>query len=282
MNTWFMYNGPLSAGAHQWCRRSADCCRVNSLDSRAEGTCVDHFVDGDCCPVSQTAGASAPVDNSWIGGPRDDAVTSAGTLPQNIRFRGVVIDDVISRLQERPENKRQGALEKTLTDAIRARVPRYSLMQLMAAAAKRGLTISRVVAAAVHQAPEVRVNFRHLFHGEINRRGCAVGFHHAGSIGHHGRAGISSIIDPPNGQGVYRARVKIFNPATCSWVRKREPSTFFPAAWSRCEVINEIRGAYANVVYRRGPYFIGVSPGGMRIAGQQVGSRHIGTAFPEY
>ncbi len=107
-------------------------------------------------------------------------------------------------------------------------------------------------------------------------------FHHAGSIGHQGKARITSIIDAPNTHGVYRARVEVFNPATGTWVTKRAPSTFFPDAWSRTKVLDEIRGAFGNQTLTRGNYFEGLSPSGVRIGGYLDDVGNINTAFPIY
>jgi hypothetical protein len=130
--------------------------------------------------------------------------------------------------------------------------------------------------------PNTGVNVKHIFHGEINRRGRAVGFHHAGSLGHQGRARISSIVDPANAQGVYRARVEVFNSATGQWVTKGLPSTFFPNAWSRTKVLGEIRGAFGNQTLTRGNRFEGLSPSGVRIGGYLDNAGNINTAFPIY
>jgi hypothetical protein len=45
----------------------------------------------------------------------------------------------------------------------------------------------------------------HIFHGEINKIGKVVGFHHRVSIGHQGHARIVGITRAPNAQGVYEA-----------------------------------------------------------------------------
>ena len=125
-----------------------------------------------------------------------------------------------------------------------------------------------------------------MFRGEINSQGNAVGFHHEGSIGHVGHARVvPGSATPPNAYGVYRARVEVFNSATNTWVPKGPPSTFFPRAWSRGQVVSEIRGAFAtrNTVPGRPPnYWEGVSPSGVRIGGYTNAAGDINTAFPIY
>ena len=111
------------------------------------------------------------------------------------------------------------------------------------------------------------MNLRHIFHGEINQSGKAVGFHHRGSIGHQGRARIVRITKPPNVQGVYQAEVEIYDPNRGMWIIKETPSTFFPDSWSRAQVVAEIRGAFNNRMLTSGNYWEGISPGGVKIGG---------------
>ena len=70
----------------------------------------------------------------------------------------------------------------------------------------------------------------HIFHGEINTRGRAVGFHHEASIGHNGKAKVE-VTDPANSQGVYRGRVQVLDTNTGQWVSKTAESSFFPKSW---------------------------------------------------
>ncbi len=135
---------------------------------------------------------------------------------------------------------------------------------------------------AARRLPGPDINVGHIFHGEINRRGRAVGFHHSGSIGNQGRARISDIVDPPNAQRVYRANVEIFDEAANAWVAKGPASTFFPDDWSRAEVIREIRGAFGSQTLARENYFEGLSPSGVLIGGYLDSAGNINTAFPIY
>jgi hypothetical protein len=88
------------------------------------------------------------------------------------------------------------------------------------------------------------MNIRHIFHGEINASGMAVGFHHRGSIGYQRHARITRMTKSPNAQGVYEAEVEIYDPASGMWIHKHRPSTFFPDSWSRTQVLAEIRSAF--------------------------------------
>ena len=119
----------------------------------------------------------------------------------------------------------------------------------------------------VHNADYPAINLEHIFHGEINASGRAVGFHHEGSIGNFGKARITAITDAPNAQGVYRGSVEIFDKTRGTWVAKGPLSSFFPKSWSRSKVLEEIRGAYKNKHLIDGKRWEGISPSGVRIGG---------------
>jgi len=128
------------------------------------------------------------------------------------------------------------------------------------------------------------INTRHIFHGEFNHAGRATGFHHRGSVGHHGKARISKIYGHPNEQGVYKAKVELFDPSTGQWVPKGPVSTFFPDNWSRARVLREIRGAFQNQMSwpeAGSGQWRGISPSGMKIGGTLKGG-DIKTAYPFY
>ena len=127
-----------------------------------------------------------------------------------------------------------------------------------------------------------RINMEHIFHGEINRKGQATGFHHEGSIGHSGKARIIQVMQGPNLKGVYIGKVEIFNTKTATWVQKSVPSTFYPKTWSRSKVISEIKSAYKNGCII-GNKFSGVSNSGVIIEGyvNQKGY-DINTAYPKH
>ncbi|MCT8342710.1 DUF637 domain-containing protein [Photorhabdus kleinii] len=138
----------------------------------------------------------------------------------------------------------------------------------------------------IHQAHDEigilsKVNVEHVFHGEINRKGKAVGFHHEASIGHQGKARITEITDLSNAQGVYRGKVEVFNSQTGQWVSKDPKSTFFPQSWNRQQVLSEIKGAYKNSTMQ-GSKWEGISPSGVRIGGYLDKNGNINTAFPVY
>jgi hypothetical protein len=126
------------------------------------------------------------------------------------------------------------------------------------------------------------MNIRHIFHGEINASGRAVGFHHRGSIGYQRHARIVRMTKSPNVQGIYEAEVEIYDPHRGRWIAKSIPSTFFPDLWFRTQVVNEIREAFNNRTFTRGNYWEGTSPSGIRIGGRLSNTGRINTAYPIY
>lgn len=107
------------------------------------------------------------------------------------------------------------------------------------------------------------INQRHIFCGEINAGGNAVGFH--SRPGSHNpnmgpgvvvqqaadiAGGLAYIVPPGlNHPGPYRykADVRVWNPAALpnpAWVVKGTPSTFYPDSCTQPEVIASVRYAY--------------------------------------
>lgn len=121
-----------------------------------------------------------------------------------------------------------------------------------------------------------RVNAKHIFHGEINNSGKAVGFHHERGLGHQGKARVTEITQPPNELGVYKGKVEIFNPATGLWAPKQFESTFFPKEWDRAKVLSQVKAAKANSVMVTSAKWRGTSPSGVTIEGYG----NINTALP--
>ena len=132
----------------------------------------------------------------------------------------------------------------------------------------------------VRTVPGVQVNQGHVFHGEINRRGNAVGYHHRPGGQDATTARVTEIVDAPNAQGVYTGQVEVFNPATNTWVSKELPSSFYPDTWTQGRVLLEVRGAYGARNVINGNRWEGTSPSGIRIRGYLNPDGSINTAFP--
>jgi Bacterial EndoU nuclease len=143
-------------------------------------------------------------------------------------------------------------------------------------------TIARDAAAppaSAWTATDPPVNFAHVETGEINRHGEAVGYHHrANGIDPPG-AKVLQITQPPDANGVYRARVALRDPASGEWIDKRAASTFFPDAMSDDQVIRAVLTAFRNGRRRGDGEFTGDSGHGFTIEGWYQSGR-INAAYP--
>ncbi len=115
-------------------------------------------------------------------------------------------------------------------------------------------------------------SFNHVFHGEINKKSKAVGYHHESMMG----GKIVEVTDPPNKYGVYRAIVEI------EGKNKKVPSTFFPADWNRVQVADAIKQAYSNRQVLKDNLYEGILPNGMKIQMRLDPEGKIKTAYPIY
>ncbi|MEC1582471.1 EndoU domain-containing protein [Bacillus subtilis] len=79
---------------------------------------------------------------------------------------------------------------------------------------------------------------KHAYHGEINRKNKAVGYHHKSMMS--GSRIIPGTEEVPDINGVYRAKVEV------KGVKKVAKSSFFPKEWDRVKVYNTISKAYKN------------------------------------
>ena len=113
----------------------------------------------------------------------------------------------------------------------------------------------------------------HVFHGQINRRGQAVGYHHESMMG---GGKIVEIIDPPDSRGIYRAKISV------KGINKTPVSTFFPKDWNRAQVLNAINEAYENkrIINRQSGLYAGRTSEGLTIRMYINSEGKINTAFP--
>ncbi|MDA2738036.1 EndoU domain-containing protein [Bacillus cereus group sp. Bc015] len=119
----------------------------------------------------------------------------------------------------------------------------------------------------------------HLFVGEINRRGNAVGFHHDGEFA----KGISQIlpntITSEDSNKVYKAEVEI------KGEKKEKESSFFPIDWTSKQVLDNILHAYSNKKKITENLFEGTTSDGITVHFYLHESNHNGkikTAYPLY
>ena len=112
----------------------------------------------------------------------------------------------------------------------------------------------------------------HIFHGNVNRRGEAGGFHHE-SMPSKGK--IRSITEEPNEHGVYKAEVEV------NGIPKEFESSFFPKDWNRVEVLQAVKEAYNNKEYTgRGNRYIGRTSQGIEIMMFIDSRNRVISAFP--
>ncbi len=131
-------------------------------------------------------------------------------------------------------------------------------------------------------AKALTINKTHIFQGEINRRGLAVGYHHRANGKDTNNARMVKITGLTNRQGIYIGRVEIRNPANGQWVSKLSSSTFFPDQWSQDQVLTEIQSAFASANKAKEPWQ-GTSPSGLKIEGYyNKATNTITTAYPIY
>jgi hypothetical protein len=135
------------------------------------------------------------------------------------------------------------------------------------------------VPAGQWTATDPPVDFAHIETGEINRRGEAVGYHHRPNGVDPPGARVLRIVQPPDANGVYRARVELRDPANSRWVDKRAASTFFPDAMSDDDVIQAVLDAFHHAHRRGDGEFSGESGHGFVIEGWYQDGR-IAAAYP--
>ena len=123
------------------------------------------------------------------------------------------------------------------------------------------------------------IDFGHIETGEVNRHGEAVGYHHRPNGVDPPGAKVLRVTQPPDANGVYRARVALSDPANGEWVDKRAASTFFPDAMSDDAVIRAVLAAFRNGRRRGNGEFVGDSGSGFMIEGWYWAGR-ITAAYP--
>lgn len=156
------------------------------------------------------------------------------------------------------------------------------------------IQVSNVAIANSRVNPQI--NQRHIFCGEINAAGNAVGFHsrpadHNPLLGAGPASpvaartvGPSTYIVPPglNHPAPYRyvnANVEVFDVPNNAWVAKAGPSTFFPDSCTQQEVVASIRYAYMHLNVGVAPppqvIFYGPSAPTANAAGYCVGEQGL-------
>ncbi|MEW9675734.1 EndoU domain-containing protein [Lentibacillus sp. L22] len=126
-------------------------------------------------------------------------------------------------------------------------------------------------------------NFRngaleHIFEGELNSRGNAVGFHYDGLPTKKGEV-IPGTETKPNEDGVYEAKIKVNGTTKKSNGGK---STLFPKDWNSQQVVDAINEAYDAKTFISGNTYEGLTADGMVIRMYLDQNEKIISAFPVY
>ncbi|MDF9765127.1 putative ribonuclease toxin of YeeF-YezG toxin-antitoxin module [Bacillus velezensis] len=114
---------------------------------------------------------------------------------------------------------------------------------------------------------------KHIYHGEVNQRGKAVGYHHESMMG--GKI-IPGTEKKPDKNGVYMAKVEVGS------VKKIADSSFFPREWNRADVLKAIDEAYHTRKQVRSNKYRGVTSTGIKIEMYLNSDGTIATAYPLY
>jgi hypothetical protein len=97
-----------------------------------------------------------------------------------------------------------------------------------------------VVNHTVWSSTTPKLNLTHVFEGEINKKGKAVGFHSRPGAKDPAGARVVKITAGPNAKGIYTADIQVCNGK--KWLGKF--SSFFPDAMSKQQVIDLILRAH--------------------------------------
>lgn len=114
---------------------------------------------------------------------------------------------------------------------------------------------------------------KHIYHGEINRRRKAVGYHHESMMG--GKI-IPGTEKKPDKNGVYVAKVEI------DGVKKIADSSFFPKEWDRTDVLKAIDEAYQSKQQVASNKYRGVTSSGIKVEMYLNRDGSIATAYSLY
>lgn len=117
---------------------------------------------------------------------------------------------------------------------------------------------------------------QHIFLGEINPRGKAVGFHYEEMQGTKGKV-VAGTVSTPDKYGVYKAEVEITDGSRHGY----KMSSFFPKAWTAQEVVDRVNEAFVSRKLVTGNLFEGKTKDGITIQ-MYMDNNKIVTAFPIY
>lgn len=115
----------------------------------------------------------------------------------------------------------------------------------------------------------------HIFEGEINRNGQAVGYHYEGLASSKAKI-IESTRSQTDKNGVYRAKI------TIEGTEKNAFSSFFPKHWPIQQVVDTINEAYDKREHQSGNIYNGKTSSGITVQMYLTEQNKIISAFPLY
>jgi hypothetical protein len=124
---------------------------------------------------------------------------------------------------------------------------------------------------------------KHIFKGEINRQGKAVGCHHILAINEYKTSQLVEGTRKNGPNGLFKAKVKVKN-GNGKWVAKvsnQGYSTFYPESWSEEKTEKEILHAFDNKRKVNGDLWEGKSSEGIIIQMYLRDDNTIASAFPK-
>lgn len=150
---------------------------------------------------------------------------------------------------------------------------RHAICLLLGILMTVGCVADRAAASGAYSDTSPPIQLNHLFHGVINRRGNATGFHARPGGIDPPDARLLRVTAPPDANGVYAGRVEIQGEP------KRASSTFFPDALPPNEVLEAIVTAFRDGEHDRDGRFVGNSGRGFIVEGWYRHGR-IESAYP--
>jgi hypothetical protein len=124
---------------------------------------------------------------------------------------------------------------------------------------------------------------KHIFKGEINRQGKAVGCHHILATNEYKTSQLVEGTRKNGPNGLFKAKVKVKN-RNGKWVAKvsnQGYSTFYPESWSEEKTEKEILHAFGNKRNVNGDLWEGKSSEGIIIQMYLKDDDSIASAFPK-
>ncbi|MFM8913509.1 MAG: EndoU domain-containing protein [Flammeovirgaceae bacterium] len=124
---------------------------------------------------------------------------------------------------------------------------------------------------------------RHIFQGEINRQGKAVGCHHINAINQYKTAQLVPNTRKNGPSGIFKAKVRVKD-RNGRWIAKVSNggySTFFPETWGEEKTLEAIKEVYNNKRKINGDLYEGKTKDGIAIQFYAKPDGFIASAFPK-